>query len=378
MSEAKQKENIFVRIVRYLFPRKDDVRVEKIRKIVFLTAAVILIVSVSMILIGTAQSAGANSPDQQLADQLQGAANTDNNAQIIHLTNSVPPVSSVNESTTTSSEADSSASDETSEGEPEPIDLTPVVNTPLNVNFDYLQSLNPDTRAWIKITGTLLNSEVLQSTYDFDYYIDHDFYGNYNEYSPCIFSSDINRWDGSDDNLILFSHKLNSGYGFGSVVYYVPNDGSSEPLAFYKKHPTILFQRPGGPSETYKIFAGIVANTDPQYGEVFEYISKIYFYGVDDFNSYMKELLDRSWFYTDVDLQYGDKFLTLSTCYWPINRSIPTRWVLFARKVRPGESEYVDTSVARRNWNPKMFEYYYQVFGGQWYGSTWDTSKLLS
>ena len=378
MSQAEEKDNVFVRMARYIFPRKDDKQSEIIRKVIFLGAIVVLIVSVIMIFIDTSQRGHIQKQSQQVTKQLQNAANMVNSSvQIIHVNNPVPVVSST--STVSSSVVSSSTESEPEPEEDEgPIDLTPVVNYPLNVDFNSLIRQNPDVRAWIKISGTLLNSAVLQSTYDFDYYIDHDFYGNYNEYSPCIFSSDINRWDGSDDNLILFSHKLINGYGFGSVVYYVPNDGSREPLAFYKQHPTILFQRPGGQSETYKIFAGIVANTDPQYGEVFEYISKIYFYNKQDFNSYMKEILDRSWFYTDVDLQYGDKFLTLSTCYWPINRSIPTRWVLFARKVRPGESEEVDTSVARRNYNPRMFEYYYQVFGGQWNGSTWDKSKLLS
>lgn len=370
MSEENQKENVFLRIVKYLIPWKGDKSGVIIRKVSILTSAAALVVAVVLIPSIAAQRARAKEPviDTVESEPVESSTTTVSTSST---TTTVP------KSTASSSSSSTAETTTVEDTEPEIIDLTPVVNTPLNVDFNYLQSINPDTRAWIKITGTLLNSEVLQSTYDFDYYIDHDFYGNYNEYSPCIFSSDINRWDGSDDNLILFSHKLNSGYGFGSVVYYVP-DWSSEPLAFYKRHPTILFQRPGGPSETYKIFAGIVANTDPQYGEVFEYISKIYFYGEEDFHNYMCELMDRSWFYTDVDLQYGDKFLTLSTCYWPINRSIPTRWVLFARKVRPGESEYVDTSVAQRNYNPKMFEYYYQVFGGQWNGSNWDRSKLLS
>ena len=368
MSQTKEKDNVFLRIVKHLIPWKGDKPGAIIRKSGILTAAAVLTVLLIKIPIDSAQRAHANEPviNDEISEPVESSSTVEST---VSSTTTVPKSTVSSTSSSTVSTVETTSEEET---EPQPLDLTPVVNTPLNVNFDYLKSLNPDVRAWIKITGTLLNSEVLQSTYDFDYYIDHDFYGNYNEYSPCIFSSDINRWDGSDDNLILFSHKLNSGYGFGSVVYYVP-DWSSEPLYFYKKHPTILFQQPGGESETYKIFAGILANTDPQYGEVFEYISKIYFYGEEDFHNYMCELLDRSWFYTDVDLQYGDKFLTLSTCYWPNNnRNIPTRWVLFARKVRPGESEYVDTSVAWRNYDPKMY------YGGQWGGRTWDTSKLLS
>lgn len=88
--------------------------------------------------------------------------------------------------------------------------------------------------------------------------------------------------------------------------------------------------------------------------------------------------MDRSWFFTDVDLTYGDELLTLSTCYWPLGKNVDTRWVLFARKVRDGESEEVNTSVATRNYQAKLFDYYYDIKGGSWEGSVWDRSKLLS
>ena len=137
-----------------------------------------------------------------------------------------------------------------------------------------------------------------------------------------------------------------------------------------------MLATPEGGSETYKIFAGVLANTQEQYGEVFKYINKTSFKNQDDFNKFIINVMDRSWFYTDVDLQYGDQLLTLSTCYWPLGEEVDTRWVIFARKVRPGESEYVDTSLATRNYGAKLFDYYYSMIGGQWYGSKWDTSKL--
>jgi sortase B len=169
-----------------------------------------------------------------------------------------------------------------------------------------------------------------------------------------------------------------SGEFFASLGHYAPNDASREPLAFYKVHPTVMLATPDGGSQTYKIFAGILANTQSQHGEVFQYTTKTQFTSADDFNNYIIEIMDRSWFFTDVDLTYGDQILTLSTCYWPLGESIDTRWVIFARKVRPGESEYVDVTVAERNYQAKLFDYYYSVIGGQWYGSVWDKSKLLS
>lgn len=260
--------------------------------------------------------------------------------------------------------------------EPEIIDLTPVVNVPLDIDFDKLKGINPDVRAWIKITGTLINNPVVVGT-DNDYYLSHDF-NKQESVSGTIFSTYLNKWDGTDDNIILFGHNMHTGEFFAYVNSYVPNDSSREPIAFYKVHPTIMMATPDGGCETYKIFAGMCTNTKPIHGEVFNYITRTKFKDADDFNNFIIDVMDRSWFFTDVDLTYGDDLLTLSTCWWPLGRDIDTRWVLFARKVREGESEYVDTSKAYRNYQPRLFDYWYDIWGGSWAGSVWDKSKLLS
>lgn len=366
-SKIPKQKNPIKRFAAALFPQSGDTKAEIIRKTLLLAAIAMLIGTVAFLVwqITVMNNSGKNS--QVLANSA--------NAPYESLPPYVEPAYVANPPAIIATTAGTE--------EPEFIDLTPVVNTPLNVDFNYLKRKNPDTVGWIKITDTLVNNVVMQRPGDDDYYLDHDFYGN-ESFSGEVFSSWRNKWDGTDDNIILFGHKMNSGYFFGQVVHYVPNDVSSEPLAFYKVHPTIMLQRDGGPSETYKIFAGIVVNTDPAYGEVFSYTTKTQFTDKDDFNNYIIEIMDRSWFYTDVDIQYGDQLLTLSTCYWPLGKGVPTRFALIARKVRPGESEYVDTSVAKRNWGAKLFEYYYQVLTSalgsrvQWNGSDWDTSKLLS
>jgi sortase B len=49
---------------------------------------------------------------------------------------------------------------------------------------------------------------------------------------------------------------------------------------------------------------------------------------------------------TPVDVRYGDEFLTLSTCS---NEFEPSRFVIFARKVRTNEDSTVDTAAAVLN-----------------------------
>lgn len=357
-----KSKNPFKKLAIALFPQKSDEKSEIVRKIILLVAIAILIGTLAF-----------------LIWQVTGIKRGGEKTMSIALSANVPIESSAISYSqpayveNPTGELFTTAGDE----EPEYIDLTPVVNTPLNVDFNYLKERNPDTRGWVKVTGTLINNVVMADNDGSQFYIDHDFDKN-ESISGEIFSSSRNKWDGTDDNIILYGHNMASGYFFAYVNHYVPNQ-SREPLAFYKVHPTIMLQRDGGECEVYKVFAGIVVNTDPQYGEVFDYTTKTQFGSADEFNSYILDVMDRSWFYTDVDLQYGDKLLTLSTCYWPFGRDIPTRFAVIARKVRPGESEEVDTSTAQRNWNPKLFQYYYDMNPWyEWYGSSWDTSKLLS
>ena len=317
------KRKGFAGVVAAVLPQADDSTGEKARKAFLLFAVAALIGS--LIFLG-----------YQLFS-LNNGAKTNNN--IINIAGETVD-SSLQQSYTVPQQIDNPIMTEvTSAGteEPEYIDLTPVVNTPLDIDFNGNES----------VSGT-------------------------------IFSSYLNKWDGTDDNTILFGHNMHTGEFFAYVNHYVPYDASSEPIAFYKVHPTIMMATPDGGCATYKIFAGMVANTQTKYGDVFRYVDKTKFTDVNDFNNFILEVMDRSWFFTDVDLTYGDELLTLSTCWWPLGREVDTRWVLFARKVRDGESEYVDTSKAYRNYQPKLFDYYYDIIGGSWTGSVWDKSKLLS
>lgn len=354
-------KNVFARFAVAAFPQTYDAPGEKFRKIFLIVAVAVLIGAVAF-----------------LGWQIFSISKeTDVNTKIAEIAGSPMSVSSGSYSRPSYIE-NPAISIATTAGTEEPpfFDLTPVKNTPLNINFDALKAQNPDTRAWIKITDTRVNNPVVQSTNN-DYYLTHSFEGKETE-SGAIYSSYLNKWDGTDDNIILFGHNMQNGEFFSYIIHYFPDPESRDPIYFYKVHPTIMLATPDGGSETYKIFAGMLVNTQPQYGETFNYINKTKFSDVTDFNNFIIDVMDRSWFFTDVDLKYGDELLTLSTCHWPLGRKVDTRWVVMARKVRPGESEEVNTAVAYRNYQAKLFDYYYSVLNSSWAGSVWDKSKLLS
>lgn len=355
--------NVLVRAAHSVFPQSGDSKGEVFRKLFLIVAVIVFVGALGYLIWELSDINRADVRDQEIAD-MAGAPLFDFEANLEYSEPRQVENPMMTEVTGPGKE------------EPEYIDLTPYTYTPLNINWTNLRSLNPDIKAWIKLKGTTINYPVVKGN-DNDYYLTHDVDRN-ESISGAIFSSYKNTWDENDDNTILFGHNMRAATYFSYLVHYVPDDVSREPLAFYKVHPTIQMATPDGGSQIYKIFAGIIVNTDEQYGEVFSYINKTKFNDADDFNNYMLEIMDRSWFFTDVDLTYGDEILTMSTCWWPLGRAVDTRWVVFARRVREGESEEVDTTVARRNYNAKLFDYYYKMIKTQWRGRTWNTSKLLS
>lgn len=65
---------------------------------------------------------------------------------------------------------------------------------------------------------------------------------------------------------------------------------------------------------------------------MFNYPAILNFANRDEFNYFTSECLDRSEFFTGVDMKYGDKFLTLSTCEFEVGL-YDMRIVVVARKV---------------------------------------------
>ena len=89
MAKNQEKENIFIRILKYLFPWKGDKPAEIIRKIVFLAALVTLIVSVTNLLLAQVNRITDNSLNKELSESYHGTAaskveiNTESREEII-------------------------------------------------------------------------------------------------------------------------------------------------------------------------------------------------------------------------------------------------------------------------------------------------------
>ncbi|MDR0822042.1 MAG: class B sortase [Oscillospiraceae bacterium] len=240
-------------------------------------------------------------------------------------------------------------------------------------NMTDLFQQNKDTAGWLTIPDTYIDYPVVQT--DNNIYYLHVNFDNKEEFDGTLFADSGVPLTATSRpaNTIIYGHNLANGRFFTRLTNYYPKKYGS--LQYYISHPTIKFDTLYEEG-AYKVFAACFFNTKEEYGNVYQYFKERSFKNKAEFYSFVTNILDRSAFYTDVDLEYGDEILTLSTCYYPLGEKVDSRFAVFARRVREGENAEVDTSKAYTNTSPLYFSYYYRVNGGEWGGRNWDTTKV--
>lgn len=232
---------------------------------------------------------------------------------------------------------------------------SPLVNLPF---ADEMLEINPDYVGYVSIPGRV-NEAVVQAQ-DNDYYLKKNIRGQtrqcgtvFADYRDVV--SDYA--DLQSDNIILYGHNQQDGTMFGELDYYKWD------YKYWLQNPFIYFDNKYEHS-TYVIIASFVINTDPEHdnGYVFDYQNYINFSDSYPFETFIKELNERSHFHTGVDVNENDKFITLSTCSYEWE---PSRHVIIGRKLRSGETtDSIDLSKFEVNSNPKWPAIYYKYNGG--------------
>lgn len=342
MANFVEKENVFLRIAKYLIPWKGDKPAEIIRKVVFLVAAAILIGSLAAIFSFFGGTAKDNRYNEELSEIYRGSA-----------------VVSIDE-----------------KQQEQLVKEYPEVNE----YFLPLLAKNEDVIGWITMgdpNDPFIDYVVVQGD-DNAYYLDHNLDGE-KSVGGTVFADYREKItpQNTPANIILYGHNVATGEYFAKLTrYFNYRYNQDAGLDWYMKYPTITFNTLYRNS-TYKIFAGMMVNTQEKYGDVFYYLNGRQFKTKAEFDDYVAQILDRTTFYTDVDLKYGDNLITLSTCLLDYGSKVDLRWVLFGREVREGEDPTVDVSKAYGNPDPLYFDYYYKVNGGSWGGRKWPADMIF-
>ena len=226
----------------------------------------------------------------------------------------------------------------------------PNVIFPPNTQLKYarLYATNQDFVGYLSAENTNLNLPVVQAVND-EIYLTKNFYGQNTKYG-CPFVTHLNNISELDMNTVIFGHHMNDGTVFGALDKYKTIDG-------YRAAPVIEFNTLYRDYK-WKIIAAFITNAyeKDDNGYVFcYYFTKLS--SQERFAAYLNELSQRSIYLTNEDVQSTDKILTLSTCSHEFEDA---RFVVVARLLREGESDYVDVGRAVANPNPRYPAAYYE------------------
>ncbi|MDR2044992.1 MAG: class B sortase [Clostridium sp.] len=188
---------------------------------------------------------------------------------------------------------------------------------------EYKNLLNKNKKliGWLKIDDTNIDYPVMQTT-DNEYYLDHNLNQEYDKNGSIFLDKDCDVIKPSD-NFIVYGHNMKSGQMFGRLDLY-----SSE--SYYRKHPYIRFDTiyEKGVYEILYVFRSHIYSEEDVAFKYYQFIDAL---SETEFDSYMKEMAEMSFYDTGVSVRFGDQLLTLSTCDYYVDGG---RFVVVAKKLQ--------------------------------------------
>lgn len=183
-----------------------------------------------------------------------------------------------------------------------------------------LQKENPDVVGWIEIEGTNINYPVLQGT-DNSYYMTHNYKKEETKDGSIFLDKDYD-WSIPSSNLLMYGHNMGDGAMFQDLLKY-------ENEEFYKQYPIVRFTTATEDAE-YEIISAFKSRVYYKSEKnVFRYYYFINADNEEEYNEFVSNAKEASFYDTGKAAEYGDQLMTLSTCSYHTEDG---RFAVVARK----------------------------------------------
>lgn len=186
--------------------------------------------------------------------------------------------------------------------------------------FESLYAENNELIGWLSIPETTIDYPVMQNE-DNEYYLQHNFYGEEDKYG-CLFVKDFLDVNMPYTNFIIYGHNMKDGSMFGELDKYKDE-------SFCREHPHIYFDTLYE-ERTYEIMVVFLSQIYANDDDVFKYYEFYQADTEDEFLSFYNAVTGMSLYETGVAAEFGDTFLTLSTCAYHVDDG---RLVVVAKRV---------------------------------------------
>lgn len=220
----------------------------------------------------------------------------------------------------TAADASASSVESGTENSAESAEKEPVPN-PYRDSF----LANEDMAAWLQIPGTNIDYPVMWTPQDENTYLYKDFEGRKNQNGSLILDTD-SCLDPLSTNLIIHGHNMKSGAMFGNLTDY-------EEESYYKEHRNITLYTEGV-QRNYEVIAAFRSQVYKKTDEVFKFYKFFQADTQEEFDDFYNNIKALSLYDTGVTAQFGDHFLTLSTCVYHVEQG---RFVVVAKEVENGD-----------------------------------------
>lgn len=171
--------------------------------------------------------------------------------------------------------------------------------------YQSLFDANEDMIGWLSIPETVIDYPVMQTMEDEEYYLYRNFFGEKDRNGTLILDtdSDIHK---TSNNLIIHGHNMKSGAMFSALFDY-------EEESFLEQHNKIYFYTEEEMRE-YEVLAVFRSKVYSVEDEAFKYYKFFEAESQEEFDDFYDHIKKLSEYDTGVTAQFGDEFITLSTC----------------------------------------------------------------
>ena len=209
---------------------------------------------------------------------------------------------------------------------PEPI-ATPAPTEIPAVPNPYADSYlaNSDMVGWLQIPGTIIDYPIMWTPGDENYYLYRGFNKKDNK-NGCLILDTDSSLDPLTTNLIIHGHNMKSGAMFGDLTEYEDKD-------YYEEHRQIVLHTKER-QRNYEIVAVFRSQVYKKTDNVFKFYKFFQANTEEEFDDFYNNIKTLSIYDTGVTAEFGDNFITLSTCVYHVTNG---RFVVVAKEVEPGD-----------------------------------------
>lgn len=186
--------------------------------------------------------------------------------------------------------------------------------------YKVLYSKNQSIIGWINIADTNIDYPVMQCG-DNEYYLTHNFSQDYDKNGSIFMDCNCSAYPKST-NLIIYGHHMSSGKMFGTLQKFENYD-------YYLKHSVIAFDTiyEHGQYAIMYVFRDKIHSQDDIGFKYYEFVDCN---SSEEFDSYMNQMKELSFYDTGINASFGDSLITLSTCDYNEKNG---RFVIVAKQI---------------------------------------------